>query len=306
MASSLISPLLTGQFTPTGQNRFTSTSTSLSENGILLDFSFIVPENYDGSWDFLKDFFLTVSYRIGIGNGSAIQLISSCSVYSLLALSDYLAGVSMESTKFEAGKKARISGYVDTGYFEMRSNDALEVTLIYGGSASSRPAFNIDFTISNVFTQTLLVMLKTYQSCNPTGADQPYKNVLAVYYDSHTPTEKDAVIKDQLGNTHAVSVPSAIAYSNSVGRFEFFTDFGELYKEPFQVSQDVTIKVPQNTSEGADVAEILIVGLAFYPELLLANASVSDSVRDSLLANIKESDGEKYKYLEYLGLGLDN
>ena len=77
MASSLISPLLTGQFTPTGQNRFTSTSTSLSQNGILLDFSFTVPESYTGSWDFLKNFFLTVSYRIGIGNGSAIQLISS-------------------------------------------------------------------------------------------------------------------------------------------------------------------------------------------------------------------------------------
>lgn len=301
MSSSLISTLLVGQFTPTGTNRFTSTSTSLSQNGILLDFSFTVPENYTGGWDFLKNYFLTVAYRVGIGNGSAIQLISSCSVYALLALSDYLAGVSMESTKFEAGKKARISGYIDTGYFEMRSNDALEVSLIYGGDAESRPAFDLDFEISNVFEKTMLVMLKTYQSCNPTGADQPYKNVLGVYYDAHKPVSQDAVIKDQL-TTQNVSVKSAIAYSNAVGRFEFFTDFGELYKEPFGISQDVTIKVPVNHNAGADIAEILIVGLAFYPELLLANASVSDSTRAQLLATIRESDSEKYKYLEYLGL----
>lgn len=295
MASSLISPLLVGQMTRTGQNRFTSTSASLSQNGILIDVSFEVPAGYKDRWEFLRDLYLTVSYRMGIGNGTAISLISSCSVYALLGYSDFVAGVSMQSTTFAEGKTARISGYIETGYFEMRSNDALEVSLVWGGT--EKPEFPVNFAISNVYKKSMLSWLKTYQSSSPTGADQPYKNVLGVYYDSEDPVSTDAVITDQI-TTQNINVQSAIALSNATGRFEFFTNFGELYSEPFEISQDVSIRVPTNNSR----AELLIVGLAFYPELLASNASVTDASRSALLQEIQSSDSEKYNYLNAMGL----
>lgn len=297
MASSLISPLLISQITPSGQNRFTATNTSLSCNKLLFDVSFTVPENYKGGWEFLKDIRINHSLRLGSGNGTAAALVSDCSLHALLSLSDYQAGVSMKSTTFTAGDIARISGRIDLGYFEMGSRDALETTVVCG----SKPSMNVNLTISNVYQYAHDTLLYTYASANPTGADQPYKNVLGIYYDSATPPEADAVIKDQC-TTQQVNIPSAIALANAEGRFEFFTDFAQLYSDPFGLSQDITMKVPVNNESGADVAQLLVVGLAFYPELLISNSSVYESSRSELVSKIRSQDSEKYDYLSALGI----
>lgn len=297
MASSLISPLLITQVTPSGQSRYTQTSTALSSNRILFDVSFTVPESYTGKWDFLKEIFITHSLRIGSGNGTAASLISDCSLHALLSLSDFEAGVSMQSTSFVAGETARISGSVNLGFFEMGSRDALETTIV----CSARPSFPVDISISNVYENAMRSYLITYASCSPTGADQPYKNVLAIYYDSETPPNADAVIKDQI-TSQSVNIPSAIALSNAQGRFEFFTNFGKLYSDPFGLSQDVTMKVPVNSSPNADKAQILVQGYAFYPELLASNADTVDSSRSELVSKIRATDSEKFQYLQALGL----
>ena len=119
-----ITTLLNGVIASAGtQNRFTNTSANLSVNGILLDISFTMPNGYTGKWDFLKDVFVTVTKRIGSGNGGAIALLSNVSLYDYLAYSDYKKGVAMAGTDFTAGNVCRISGYLKIGFFAMTSRE---------------------------------------------------------------------------------------------------------------------------------------------------------------------------------------
>ena len=86
------------------QNRFNQTSANLAVNGFLFDCKFTVPANYTGKWDFLKEFYVNITKRIGAGNGGAVALLSNVSLYDILSYSDFVAGVSMISTSFEYGR----------------------------------------------------------------------------------------------------------------------------------------------------------------------------------------------------------
>ena len=117
-----ITTILNGVITSGGtQNRFTQTNANLSVNGFLFDVSFVMPSGYTGKWDFLKDIYVNITKRIGMGNGGAVALLSNVSLYDAMSYSDCEAGVSMSGTDFTAGNTCRISGYLDTGYFGMTS-----------------------------------------------------------------------------------------------------------------------------------------------------------------------------------------
>lgn len=309
----LVSTLLTGRFNSPSANKFNQSSANLKVNGILIDFSFTVPadktisgqiEKYSGKWDFLRDISVTVALRIGSGNGTAIQLISACSAYQLLAYSDFVGGVSMASTDFKAGSKVRISGYLDIGYFAMGAKDALECSLtaekkpVFVWSDGSESDLNLDFTVSAVYEKEKASVLKTYQSATPTGADMPYTNVLEIMYDGDATVNKDCVITDQT-TTQSCNIEDAIALSNAKGRYEFFTRCGIIYVEPHGISQNLSFKVPK---VDGDRQELLIVGLSFHPELLLSNAAETGVERTALLEKIKQSDAEKYQYLQNMGI----
>ena len=141
----------------------------------------------------------------------------------------------------------------------MTSRDALEVTLNIA-SRTNFPSANVDFEICSVFKSVKVTNYKCYQSTSATGADQPYKNVLEVAYIG-TGVNADFVCNQQVGGTQNVNINSAIADSNAEGRFEFFTDFGLVYAEPFGISQDVSIRCPNTASPS-----LFIVTYSFYPE----------------------------------------
>lgn len=294
--SQLITNILNGTFGPTGQTRFFETGANLSVQKMLFDVKFTVPQNYTGKWDFLKKVLISSTLRLGADNGGAIPLVSDVPLYDLEEYSDFIAGVSMESTTFTAGTVARISGMIPLGFFRMNSRDALEVSLQVTDQ-SVIPA-NVDFVISTVYQEgDMLSNLLVYKSAKPTGADMPYKNVLEMYYTGDQTVNKQVSVVDQLGAC-PIMIEDAIACSNAEGNFEFFHRFGRIYKDPYGVSQDLSVRVPTDDSS----ATVLVVQYAFNSALLQENAIDMNAEKNSLLAKIKTSDPEKYGYLQLLGI----
>ena len=299
--ASLITNILNGQFASSGQTRFFETGANLKVEQMLFDFTFTVPETpqggtaYAGKWDFLKKVLVTVTLRLGADNGGAVPLVSDVPVYDLLELSDFKAGVSMDSTVFTPGTKVRISGVIPLGFFSMDSRDALEVALQVTDQ-SVIPA-TVDFTISTVYQSAdKLSYLMTYKSAKPTGADMPYKNVLEIFYTGEQTVNKQVSVIDQEG-AKPVNIEDAIAYSNSIGEFEFFKRFGQIYIDPYGISQDLTLRVPTDDSG----ATLLVVQYSFNNNLLQNNAVDTSASRRALLEKIRTADPEKYTFLQLIG-----
>lgn len=298
MSSSLITPALVFKYNATGAQRFYDTVAALDVNGVLADISFTVPENYEGKWDFLRDMYLNITLRIGAGNGDQVALVSNVALYNLIEYSDFVAGVSINSTSFEAGKEARISGYFDFGFFSMGARDALEFT-VTAGKAIQGVEPNV--TLSTVFNKSTLNCLYTYTSSKPTGSDQPYTNVLEVFYCGDDNKNNDnATIREQAGGTKTVNVEDSIAYTNSVGNFEFFTRFGLLWRDVFGLSQNISIRVPKITND--DTPEVLIKRIEFNPSMLQSNADTMAAQKKSLITEIANTDSTKYEYLKMRGM----
>jgi len=293
MSNSVAVPILTGVVSSSGASRFANTNASLDVNGFLFDFKFTVPENYSGGWDFLKEFRTNISLRIGSGVGTQVSLVSDVSIYDLLSYSDLIAGVSMKSTSFVAGEVARVSGYIDIGFFSMGSRDALDIQL----NIAQLPEFNVDFNICAVYMSAMSTLIQTYCSGKPTGSDQPYTNVLSVYYIGDD-NNGVATARDELGTKH-VSIEDAVALSNATGRLEFFTRIGVIYEDTLGLSQDVSMRVPV-PENGA--ATILIKRLEFNTSLLNSNADTITAERNALIAKIKSEDADKYRYLVTAGV----
>lgn len=278
------------------KTRYVANTNNLKVNGILFDLSFVVPQNYTSKWNFLKKIYATVALRLGSGNGSAVNLIASCSLYQLLAYSDYIAGVSMSSTVFTAGQIARISGAIPVGYFGMGAKDSLDV-IVNIAEANALPA-DVNVSIGAIYQSEMASTLMTYQSAKPTGAQQAYTNVLSLFYTGDQVVNKEVNIIDQANGQSNVNIEDSIALSNAQGRFEFFTRFGRLYSDPYDLSQNISFKCPTDDSG----AEILIVGYHFDDALLISNANESDANRSALVQMIKEQDSAKYDYLKARGL----
>lgn len=295
--SSLINTMLTSVISKnSGGNRFTETVANRQVNGFLFDFYFTVPESYSGKWDFLKKVICSISLRCGDNNIGSIPLISDVTVYDLLIYSDMVAGVSMSGTDFEVGGTARISGYIDTGFFAMGSRDALEVSLTCEDK-TSMPSNDVTFIISSVFKSFELTSFKLYKMAKPTGADQPYRNVLDLFYIGDDIVNANATVTDMIGNK-TVNIEDAIALTNATGEFEFFTRMGQIYHDEYNISQDLSFRVPNTDNEST----VLVVQYGFFPQILENNSSDMVATRNGLLETIKNSDSDKYNYLTMLGL----
>lgn len=302
--NSLSTPVNVGAFVKNGSLRFNQTNSNLKINGFCFDIKWIVQDDVSGevnqtkSWEFLRKMNVNISLRIGSGVGTQISLISNVPLYDLLMYSDYVAGVSMRSTSFTVGELARISGYVDLGFIGMGSRDALDVSVSLTEAWNANTALN--FAVNAIYKKSCKTLCYTYSECKPTGADSPYTNVIGLYYcGDDIENNETAVCRDDEG-TKSVNIEDAIAYSNSVGNFEFFTRFGCIYEDTFGISQDVSFRVPPVANSQAS---ILVKRIEFMPELLKANTDDSKAELASLLEKVKVKDENKYKYLVEIAEG---
>ena len=295
--SSLVTPALIYQLSPTSQTRAVQTNTNLDFNAALIDCEFLCPSSYENKWEFLKDVYLQVMLRLGSENGGSIPLISDVPLYSLLELSDYEAGVSMQSTVFENGKKVRISGKIRLGFYSMDARDALEVTLAVSKKDKLPADTPVDIKISTVYEKVEKNSFILYKNSRPTGADQPYKNVLKMFYSGEKTVNESVTLSDQLGSK-SVNIEDAIALSNAEGNFEFFTRFGKVYEDEYGLSQDLAFRCPTSDPDST----ILVQQYGFYPSAMSGTEAIVDSNYNSLLEKIRVQDSEKYNYLANLGI----
>ena len=295
MGSGIVTPLLIAHQNTTGQTRFLQTNSNLQLNGILIDVKATVKENGFTSWDFLKKIFLDVTMRSGFGNGTSIPMCNGLSLYDAMAFSDVVSGVSMESAEqlgFEVGETVRISGYLPIGFYKMDARDALEVQL----QSSELPIQDFDVVVSSVYEGVSEPKILGYQTSTPTGADQPYKNVLALYYvGTDTIAQGQASITDMIG-TKQVTIEDAIALTNATGRLEFFTRIGQLYADEFEISQDLSFRLPNGIT-----GDVLVVQEFFFPEILESTVLIVDSNESAILEQVKQNEPDKYKYLKLTG-----
>lgn len=295
--SSIITNALPFHIKSGDSTRFVQTNTNLDFNGILIDLDFTVPADYANKWDFLKTVYLQVMLRLGTENGGSIPLISDVPIYDLLEYSDYVAGVSMASTDFTLGNKVRISGYLPIGFYSMNSRDALEFTVNIGKFDKVPADTSVSGMISTVYEKVQPQSFMIYKSAKPTNADQPYKDVLKIFYTGTETVNKNCTIQDQLGSK-STNIEDAIALSNAIGNFEFFTRFGKLYEDEYGISQDLAFRCPNDDPD----ATILLVQYGFYPQALVDVQANTDANYNSLVEKVKTSSPDKYDYL--VGLGV--
>lgn len=268
-------------------------------NGMLFDCTFTPDSTYIAGDKFAvyKNTYVDVVLRRG-GNGANknFLIVDSVPLYQLAQYSDYNAGVSLKLTAKDmtAGTPFRISFYIDIGYIPLGSNDSLDIEFYTNGVLS------VPFTIlaSTIFNCEKLASVKKYSCSEPTGSDQSYNNIIEAYIDADSVIQNSVTVRDELGNNTTVNPESAIAYSNSIGRFELFNRFGQIFADPFGIGQNITIKAPTSPSG----IEILLVGYIYDLELLAKSADGFTASKDLLVSKIRNNGGDKVDYLEALGV----
>lgn len=305
---SQINPICATTFDSSAGLRRTFQQQNTKVNGILFDISFTPTAEYMSGDKFaiLRDIFFDLNLRQGGaagGVGGSDLLIDSISLYQILEYSDYIAGVSMSATPMTAGAKWRVSGYLPIGFFGLGARDSLDLEIYLDHVIPA--GISVDLVVSTVFLRDQLSLIRRYTTAKPTGSDQSYTDVIGIYFDCDTETKKSITVRDEVNDNSVVAIEDAIAYSNSTGRFELFTRFGEVYSDVYGVGQNVTVKCPKIETAGGEEdksAELLIVSYVYDTAFLKASAGAFDASSELLYTKIRDAGGEKAAYLSALGI----
>ena len=296
-----INNMIIAEFSANTSARKIASQQNVKVNGILFDCEFTPTSAYlsGDKFAFYKSITVDLVLRRGGSNAGQNHLvIDSVSLYQLLNLSDYLAGVSVKATASDemvADSPFRISGYIDLGFFSMETTDTLDIELY----TNTNLTVGGTVRVSSVYVRDQLAVLKKYSSALPTGSDQSYNNVLAIYGDSTNKMNGTVTVRDEVGGSLSVNIEDAIALSNAVGNFEVFTRFGELYSDPYGVGQNVTTKSPVEANSDF---ELLIVGFIYDLDMLGNSASTWEANKSLLFTKIINQGGDKLDYLRALGI----
>lgn len=296
-----INNMIIAEFSAGVAGRKIASQQNVKVNGILFDIEFTPTADYmaGDKFAFYKNITCDLVLRRGGANaGQNHLIIDSVSLYQLLNLSDFLAGVSVKATAADdmvADSPFRISGYIDLGYFNMEVTDTLDVELYTNNNLSVGGTVRV----SSVYVRDQLAVLKKYSSSRSTGSDQSYNNVLGLYGDSTNKVNGTITVRDEVGGSHATNVEDCIAYSNSVGNFEVFTRFGEVWSDPYGVGQNITIKAPVESNSDL---ELLVVGFIYDVDMLGNSANSWEASKDLLFTKIVNQGGDKLDYLRALGI----
>lgn len=296
-----INTILAHTFGTSGALEAVESAQNIKTNGICLDFSFTPTAEYiagtaqgKSPYRVLENIVLSVNGRFNNGNGKSALLVDRVDLYQLEEYSDFTGGVDANLTEMEAGKKWRVSGYLDFGYLQIGDNDSLDFQLY----CKTTPEVASDVIISSVLTKVQPVNVKGYSSSQPTGSSQTYDDILEAYITSESEFNDTISTTDQMDN-EVVNIERCIAYSNAVGRFEKFKRFGQFYEDVYGIGQNLTLSCPQH--EGA---KILLVKYIYNLGLQVNGDSEFANNRRSLLTKIASKDPNKFQFLKNLGLDM--
>lgn len=222
-----------------GSTRFNESQFSgLKANQLLLNV-IMTPSNA-ASWTFesLKSLYMSVNLRQK--DADSLQLLDNVRLWDFLVFSDFNAGVSLKLTsdvKTVKTSPVEISGSLDFGYFQVGNEESVEILL------TGTPVTNVAIQVMAkwIFVAEKESRIFGYKSYQSNGGEQADRDALGLYI-LEAPAEISATIRDLVGS-QSVNVRDAVALANAIGRFEYFTDFGILYTDPFGVSQDISCRL---------------------------------------------------------------
>jgi hypothetical protein len=293
MGGSIFTEGLTALVSGSGQSRFVGSQYSgLRANSLMLDV-YLSPASGE-SWDMgvLKEIYLNCNFRRK--DADALQLVDNCRLWDLFCFSDFTAGVSVAMADVLKPKTVpvEISAMVNFGFFGLGVDESVEL-LLTGKPASIEDYDGIQVSAKWVYVFDESQKIYGYKSFSSVGGEQSYRDVLGIYYLGPA-QEKNATLRDYTGS-QTVNLRDAVAFANAAGRFEYFTDFGQLYVDPTGLTQDVTVSI-----EGS---EQLLLQQEFFSLKKLVEVD-SRTMRDQalVLQAIYSGRPEKFDVLKEKGL----
>jgi hypothetical protein len=293
MSGSIFTEGLTALLNSGSQSRFVGSQYSgLRVNALLLDV--IMTPASSKSWDVddLKEIYLNANFRRR--DADALQLVDNCSLDHLYKFSDYTAGVSVTLMDQLKPKTApvEVSALVPFGFFGLGADESVEL-LLTGKPGGIANYVSIQVNVKWVYTFDLSQKIYGYKSFVSSGGEQTYRDVVALYYVGPS-AETNATLRDFTGS-QTVNLRDAVSFSNAAGRFEYFTDFGQLYIDPTGLTQDVTVSVDGDR-------EIFLQQEFFSLRKLVEVDSRTQRDRDLVLQAIYSDRPDKFEVLKSKGL----
>jgi hypothetical protein len=245
------------------------------------------------SWDVdcLKQILVSCNFRRK--DADSLQLIDNCRLYDLFCFSDFFQGVSMSLMSQIQPKTSAVtfSGSVGLGYFLLSPDESVEL-MVVGKPDSIADYTSIDLDFRWVYIADISQKIYGFKSFKSVGGEQAYRDVLSLFY-LGPGTNDNCTIRDYNGS-QSVNLSDAVSLANAVGKFEYFTDFGLVYSDPTQFTQDISITL----ATGKD----LFVQIEFFQEnkLFEQNSRTTKNL-ESVLQNIYASRPEKFEVIKARG-----
>lgn len=289
-----LNDILTATFGTTGALRSIATQQNVKLNGILARVDFTPNASYlsGDKYKIFKNIRVTGNLRRENGN---TLLFDSIPLLPWFMYSDSIGGVGLKGNvaEMKADELFSISAYLPIGYFDLGGKDSLDFEV----NCSEAMPFNVTITLTSSFDTAGITKIRTYKIAKATGSDQTFADVIGVYVHTDETVNQSASIKDQSSGQHSINIETCISKLNAVGRFEMFTRFGELFVDPFDLGQSVTLRVPPVQS-----IDLLVISYAYDLTLLAQNFAQTDATKQKLITEIINAGGNKVDYLKAVGV----
>lgn len=252
-------------------------------NGLLI--SVAVSGTAHAEAEFLK---ATVTANVRQAKGEDIPLLSGTRVLDLLRYSDYKGGFSAD---LEGDDGARYVAYVPIGRLKLEGDDVLDVEVAVPGHATAI----YDYTVSLCDLASGPDVPVIYELITGTGAEQLVRDVYALYLVS-AGTGATISVKDEMGKTYNLIDHDVIDLANALGEMESYEEIGALFSDPYDVSQDIRVKLPAGSYA-------LAVRGFFDPSRLAARSQSEGVDVGGMLAKIRNAKPAKARFLSMVGKG---
>lgn len=267
----------------TTAKRMSGTLSNAGGNGILIS-------SLVGGTGHTEARFLThvISATIRQAKGEDIPLISGLRVMDAFKVSDYKGGFSADLANGAAG---RYVAFIPCGRVRLEGDDVLDVQVQCEGHATATYGYTVSL-VDMVSGPDVPVL---HELITGNGADQLIRDCYALYLVSD-PTGATITVKDEAGKNFNLVDNDLVDLSNALGQVESFEEVGVIFSDPFDLSQDIRVKLPAST--------FAVAARGFFDvDRLMARSRTEGLDQSNMFERIRLGKPSKARFLESIGKG---
>lgn len=165
--------------------------------------------------------------------------ILDCNVLDLLKISDYEAGFSAEAQAAD-GAGGEYVAAVDIGNIILADEDEVQITIEV--PSLTDVTYDVDCYLLDLVQDNEEIV--KYERLVGTGTEVLLKNCREAYLVTETTTGDNIHVRSQDGSYYA---PDNVfmALGNALGQLEEYTNFGVMFSDKYELTQDTRIKLPE-------------------------------------------------------------